>query len=182
MWLPEDAELWQTCWDTIGYRRGNRRFLENGLSAHRFAYETFYGDNLRDGETVEHTCWNPECSNPMHLTSMSHGLNRHLGTLHNRVYCIKHHDPVLKLYSFLFDEDLKRRLVETYLPFCPKCANATVEQAIKWIEMVRVFEFRKNELSEWFGSAEHNHGYVCWLFDDPLPEPVNSGGLVVPEW
>lgn len=162
-WLPDDAELWLTCWDDIG-----QRCQVNGKSipAYRFAYESFYGETLGDGETVEHLCWNSMCCNPMHLTMLPHRDNSVRGTLHNQVYCLKHREPLLRLRNRLIDEG-GEQLVEVVLPFCVRCQNASSDQANQWLLMMSIFRKTPNEERDWYAATERNHGYVCWLADRP---------------
>jgi len=41
---------------------------------HRVSYAIFNGE-IPDGMTVDHTCFNPACCNPEHLTLMTHSEN-----------------------------------------------------------------------------------------------------------
>jgi hypothetical protein len=56
-------------WDL--YVKGNKK----AHLAHRLAFELAYGP-LADGEVVRHTCDNPPCINPFHLTSGTHRDNQ----------------------------------------------------------------------------------------------------------
>jgi hypothetical protein len=66
------------CWKWKAQKRwdGYGRFLVKGKPqwSHRFAYELHYGP-IPAGQHVLHSCDNPECTNPKHLSLGTHDQN-----------------------------------------------------------------------------------------------------------
>lgn len=59
----------ETCWLWTGScdKDGYGRFTSPERTAHRFAYR-FYNGPLEEGKLVRHSCDNPPCCNPAHLS------------------------------------------------------------------------------------------------------------------
>jgi hypothetical protein len=59
------------CWEWQGARRpegyGNITYEKRTLATHRASYELFCGP-IPDGAIIRHTCDNPRCCHPAHLT------------------------------------------------------------------------------------------------------------------
>lgn len=68
------------CWEWQGYRnpKGYGRIVYNGKPqlAHRVAYDLANGD-LDPALVVMHSCDNPPCCNPKHLSQGTHTDNKH---------------------------------------------------------------------------------------------------------
>lgn len=89
--LPERPADPGACWEwkwarsRYGYgvivRRADGRRVHHG--AHRVAYEHFVGP-IPDGMEVRHSCHNPPCCNPNHLSTGTHADNMRDRTLADR--------------------------------------------------------------------------------------------------
>lgn len=66
--IKDDCWIWLMYKDKKGY--GQIRYKEKVLWAHRVSYAIFC-DNLSNGDSIHHTCHNPSCVNPDHLTTLS---------------------------------------------------------------------------------------------------------------
>jgi hypothetical protein len=67
---PDECWEWQGTLDPSGYGSLPRKAKSGKWCkgyAHRRAWESAYGRDLRHGEVVRHTCDNPRCCNPVHL-------------------------------------------------------------------------------------------------------------------
>lgn len=83
-WSKVHVRRADDCWEWCGgmSNEGYGRFKVGGklVSAHRFAYEQFYGPIPADspnyhGNVVLHKCDNPKCCNPKHLSLGDQKLN-----------------------------------------------------------------------------------------------------------
>lgn len=59
--------LWTRCLTSDGYPRANIGGNEN-IRLHRYLYELVSGDSIPEGQVVRHSCDNPTCLNPEHLS------------------------------------------------------------------------------------------------------------------
>ena len=66
------CEIWLGYTDKKGY--GQFWWKNRMVWAHRWAYEVFKGP-IENGLTVHHTCGNPSCVNPGHLTLLENSEN-----------------------------------------------------------------------------------------------------------
>lgn len=64
--LEDGCLIWKGCFNTDGYARTAWSGHSNG-KVHRIVYELYYKDNP-DGFVVRHSCDNPKCINPIHLS------------------------------------------------------------------------------------------------------------------
>ena len=66
--LPPEAEcwIWQGCTNERGY--GRIQYKGKARAAHRMSFTVFNGIDLIQGLVVMHSCYNPPCINPQHLT------------------------------------------------------------------------------------------------------------------
>lgn len=63
VYQPSQSECWQWTAGVDWYGYGRFRVGARTLRAHRVAYERIVGPNL----TLDHSCRNPGCVNPLHL-------------------------------------------------------------------------------------------------------------------
>lgn len=94
------------CWVWQG-RRGDRKgyvqvkINKTRILAHRLSYEAFYGP-LDENEVVRHTCDNPPCVNPNHLTKGSKRQNSRDAVLRERFDTKLTWDDVSRIRALAF--------------------------------------------------------------------------------
>ena len=70
------------CWEWTGYinngkNQGYAKFYYNSneFSAHRWIYQYYYNEDIKDGLVIDHICRNRKCVNPIHLREITHKEN-----------------------------------------------------------------------------------------------------------
>ncbi len=79
------VEKTEMCWNwTAGTQKGYGAFHLNGRMqpAHRVIYRHIYGA-IKDGLEIDHTCFNRQCVNPMHLDPVTPSVNTRRGILNS---------------------------------------------------------------------------------------------------
>lgn len=79
-WAKVDKENSNGCWPWLGARRsksvpyGQVKFEKKMMTAHRVAFILTYGA-IESGKYILHSCDNPPCCNPAHLSEGTHADN-----------------------------------------------------------------------------------------------------------
>src|SRR5436190_13976125 len=70
---PGPCWTWTAARMPLGY--GSFDFESRTVLAHRWAYAWFYGEPIKHGMLLDHTCRNRACVNPWHLREVTHRTN-----------------------------------------------------------------------------------------------------------
>ena len=77
-WKFVNKETGSDCWFWTGYKSntfyGSMKINKQNIRAHRFSYELHYG-KIPEGLVVMHSCDQPSCVNPYHLSVGTHADN-----------------------------------------------------------------------------------------------------------
>ena len=85
-----------TCWLWTASKgsKGYGMFRVNGrlYGAHKWSYIMAHGEVDTDGMEVHHSCENPSCVNPEHLSLKTNSTHRYLHEIHRDTHCKRGHE------------------------------------------------------------------------------------------
>lgn len=64
---------WTAALSTAGY--GHMTYRGRSTTSHRLAYECLTGEEIPEGLTIDHLCFNRACQNPRHMEVVTRGEN-----------------------------------------------------------------------------------------------------------